>query len=80
MVAAPDPTAKHRFRFRRFRIVPGVSNGYPAHKQSFTAPSENFLRTAVKRHIITFMSCAHTDADIDLALEAADAGFRHVTR
>lgn len=27
-----------------------------------------------------FMSCAHTEADIDLALEAADAGFRHVAR
>ncbi len=27
-----------------------------------------------------FLSCAHTDADIDQALEAADAGFRHVTR
>ena len=27
-----------------------------------------------------FLSCAHTPADIDLALEAADAGFRHVTR
>ena len=27
-----------------------------------------------------FLSCAHTEADIDLALEAADAGFRHVAR
>ena len=27
-----------------------------------------------------FLSCAHTPADIDLALEAADAGFRHVAR
>ncbi len=25
-----------------------------------------------------FLSCAHTEADIDLALAAADAGFRHV--
>lgn len=27
-----------------------------------------------------FLSCAHTDEDIDLALEAADKGFRHVAR
>ncbi len=27
-----------------------------------------------------FLSCAHTDADIDQALEAADAGFRHLVR
>ena len=27
-----------------------------------------------------FLSCAHTDADIDLALDAADAGFRYVAR
>ncbi len=27
-----------------------------------------------------FLSCAHTEADIDLALDAADAGFRHVAR
>ena len=27
-----------------------------------------------------FLSCAHTDADIDLALDAAEAGFRHVAR
>jgi glutamate-1-semialdehyde 2,1-aminomutase len=27
-----------------------------------------------------FMSCAHTEADIDAALAAADAGFRHVAR
>ena len=27
-----------------------------------------------------FLSCAHTDADIDAVLEAADAGFRHVAR
>jgi glutamate-1-semialdehyde 2,1-aminomutase len=27
-----------------------------------------------------FLSCAHTEADIDAALEAADAGFRHVAR
>jgi len=26
------------------------------------------------------MSFAHTDANIDLALQSADAGFRHVTR
>ena len=25
-----------------------------------------------------FLSCAHTAADIDLVLDAADAGFRHV--
>jgi len=29
------------------------------------------------RHTM-FLSCAHTEADIDLVLEAADAGFRHV--
>ena len=27
-----------------------------------------------------FLSCAHTEADIDQVLEAADAGFRHVAR
>jgi glutamate-1-semialdehyde 2,1-aminomutase len=27
-----------------------------------------------------FMSCAHNEADIDAALAAADAGFRHVAR
>ena len=27
-----------------------------------------------------FLSCAHTEADVDAALEAADAGFRHVAR
>jgi len=27
-----------------------------------------------------FMSCAHTERDIDLALDAADAGFRYVAR
>jgi glutamate-1-semialdehyde 2,1-aminomutase len=27
-----------------------------------------------------FLSCAHTEADIDLALDAAEAGFRHVAR
>ena len=27
-----------------------------------------------------FLSCAHTEADIDQALTAAEAGFRHVTR
>ncbi len=27
-----------------------------------------------------FLSCAHTEADIDAALAAADAGFRHVAR
>jgi glutamate-1-semialdehyde 2,1-aminomutase len=27
-----------------------------------------------------FLSCAHTKADVDAALEAADAGFRHVAR
>ena len=27
-----------------------------------------------------FLSCAHQPADIDMALEAADAGFRHVAR
>ena len=27
-----------------------------------------------------FLSCAHTEADIDALLEAADAGFRHVAR
>jgi glutamate-1-semialdehyde 2,1-aminomutase len=27
-----------------------------------------------------FLSCAHTEADIDHVLEAADAGFRHVAR
>ena len=27
-----------------------------------------------------FLSCAHTEADIDRVLEAADAGFRHVAR
>ena len=27
-----------------------------------------------------FLSCAHTEADIDAVLEAADAGFRHVAR
>lgn len=27
-----------------------------------------------------FLSCAHTEVDIDAALEAADAGFRHVAR
>ena len=27
-----------------------------------------------------FLSCAHTAADIDLALAAAEAGFRHVAR
>jgi glutamate-1-semialdehyde 2,1-aminomutase len=27
-----------------------------------------------------FLSCAHTPADIDLALDAADAGFRHLAR
>jgi glutamate-1-semialdehyde 2,1-aminomutase len=27
-----------------------------------------------------FLSCAHTDADIDLALRAAEAGFRHQAR
>ena len=27
-----------------------------------------------------FLSCAHTEADIDLVLDAADAGFRHVAR
>lgn len=27
-----------------------------------------------------FLSCAHTEADIDLSLDAADRGFRHVAR
>ena len=27
-----------------------------------------------------FLSCAHTEADIDQVLEAADAAFRHVAR
>ncbi len=27
-----------------------------------------------------FLSCAHTESDVDAALEAADAGFRHVAR
>jgi glutamate-1-semialdehyde 2,1-aminomutase len=27
-----------------------------------------------------FLSCAHTEADIDAALDAADAGFRHLAR
>jgi glutamate-1-semialdehyde 2,1-aminomutase len=27
-----------------------------------------------------FLSCAHTEADIDAVLEAADAGFRFVAR
>ncbi len=31
------------------------------------------------RHTM-FLSCAHTEEDIDFALDAADAGFRHLTR
>ena len=27
-----------------------------------------------------FLSCAHTPADIDVVLDAADAGFRHLVR
>ena len=53
----------------------------PDWKQGFAFCAETLRRGAYlhPKHNM-FLSCAHTEADIDQVLDAADAGFRHVTR
>ena len=53
----------------------------PEHRQGSAFCSEALRHGAYfhPKHNM-FLSCAHTASDIDLALDAADAGFRHVAR